>query len=200
MLENSKEGNVQRSAKFGIQAFFGGCIGCLGAWVTSVFIILLASFIFGSVFYNSIVSFGKAVKSLTEEIPSILQGNRGPFSMEQESVSATPTGTLPQLQVYMTQGDDPQGKAITSVTQAESPQMYFWVKAGKGVNVTFTLWLTNAEGSKSQFGPSFITKSDGSPRSCGRFATEAPVGDYLMQALIGNTVVGDLRFSVIPTK
>ena len=195
MNEPKKEVNLKNIGQFGVQAFFGGCIGCFGAWVTTVTIILLASLIFGSVFYNSVVN---AVNSLSKEIPAILQGAKGPFSMGQSSMPATPTGTLPALVVYITNGEDPQGKPLTTMTQSESPQTFFWVKTEKGVNTSFILWMTTPEGSSNQFGYVFTTKTDGSPRSCGRFATQAQVGEYKVQAFIGSTVVGELKFTVLP--
>jgi len=194
MDEPKKEINLKNISQFGLKAFFSGCVGCFGAWVTTVIIILLASLIFGSVFYNSVVN---AVNNLSKEIPEILQGAKGPFSMGQSSMPATPTGTLPALVVYITKGEDPQGKPLTSMTQSESPQTFFWVKTEKGVNASFILWMTTPEGSSNQFGYVFTTKTDGSSRSCGRFATQAQVGDYEVQVLIGSTIVGELKFTVL---
>ena len=195
MNEPKQEVNLKKIGQFGVQAFFGGCIGCFGAWVTTVILILLASLIFGSVFYNSVVN---AVDSLSKEIPALLQGAKGPFSMGQSSMPATPTGTLPALEVYITRGEDPQGKPLTVMTQSESPQTFFWVKTEKGVSASFILWMTTPGGSSNQFGSVFTTKTDGSPRSCGRFATQAQVGEYQIQAFIGSTIAGELKFTVLP--
>lgn len=195
MNEPKKEVNLKNIGQFSVQAFFGGCIGCFGAWVTTVTIILLASLIFGSVFYNSVVN---TVNNLSKEIPAILQGAKGPFSMGQSSMPATPTGTLPALVVYITKGEDPQGEPLTTMTQGESPQTFFWVKTEKGVSTSFILWMTTPGGSSNQFGSVFTSKTDGSPRSCGRFATQAQVGEYQIQAFIGSTIVGELKFTVLP--
>lgn len=182
--------------RFGIKSFFGGCIGCLGAWVTTVTIILLASLIFGSVFYTSVE---KLINNLSTEIPAILQGAKGPFSMGQASIPPTPTGSLPALTIFATKGSDPTSKAITVISQSESPQVYFWVKTGKGINVSFILWITTPDGNSNQFGSLYTTRSDGSPLNCGRWGTAAKPGEYKIQAFIGSTVVGDFTFDVLPT-
>ena len=195
MNESKKEFDIKNIGQFGLKAFFGGCVGCLGAWVTTVILILLASLIFGSVFYNSVVNM---VNNLTTEIPALLQGAKGPFSMGQSSMPATPTGTLPALVVYVTKGEDPQGKPLTNIAQSESPQTFFWVKTEKGVSTPFILWMTTPEGSANQFGSVFTTKTDGTSRGCGRFATQAQVGEYKVQAFVGSTIVGELKFTVLP--
>ena len=195
MNETKKQIDLKNISQFGVQAFFGGCVGCFGAWVTTVTIILLASLIFGSVFYNSVVN---AVNNLSKEIPALLQGAEGPFSMGQSSIPATPTGTLPSLVIFITKGEDPQAKPLTIMAQSESPQTFFWVKTDKGVSASFILWMTQPGGSSNQFGSVFTTKTDGSPRGCGRFATEAQVGEYQIQAFIGSTIVGELKFTVLP--
>ncbi len=195
MNEPGKRFNLKNIGQFGLKAFFGGAVGCLGAWVTTFIIISLLSLIFGSVFYNSVVN---AVNNLAKEIPQILQGARGPFTMGQSSMPATPTGTLPALVIYVTKGEDPQGQPLTNIIQSESPQIFFWVKTAKGTNASFILWMTTPEGSSNQFGSVFATRTDGSPRSCGRFATQAKVGEYQVKAFIGSTVVGELKFNVLP--
>lgn len=194
--ENPQKMDIKDMGRFGLKSFFGGCIGCLGAWVTTVIIILLASLIFGSVFYNSVINL---VSNLTKEIPAILQGAKGPFTMGQASIPPTPTGDLPALTIYATKGGDPAGKVITMISQSESPQTYFWVKTDKGISVSFILWITTPEGSSNQFGSLFTSKSDGSPLNCGRWGTAAKPGEYRIQAFIGSTVVGEYKFTVLPT-
>jgi hypothetical protein len=195
MQKSENKINLKEVGRFGLKSFFGGCVGCLGAWVTTVIIIILASLIFGSVFYNSIVNL---VSNLTREIPALLQGAKGPFTMGQSSIPPTPTGTLPALTIYATKGDDPQGKAITLTSQSESAQTYFWVKTDKGVNTSFILWITTPEGSSNQFGSLFTTKGDGTSRNCGRWGTAAKLGEYKIQAFIGSTIVGEFKLTVLP--
>jgi hypothetical protein len=187
--------DLKQAGRFGLKSFFGGCVGCLGAWVTTVIIILLASLIFGSVFYNSMVNL---VSNLTREIPALLQGAKGPFTMGQSSIPPTPTGSLPALTIYATRGEDSQSKPISVTSQSESPQTYFWVKTNAGVNTSFILWITTPEGSSNQFGSLFTTRSDGSPRNCGRWGTVAKIGEYKIQAFIGSTIVGEFKFTVLP--
>ena len=187
--------DIKGIGRFGLTSFFGGCIGCLGAWVTTVIIILIASLVFGSVFYNSVVNL---VNNLTKEIPALLQGAKGPFSMGQSSIPPTPTGNLPALTIYATKGDDAQAKVITVISQSESAQTHFWVKTEKGINTSFILWITTPEGSSNQFGGLFTTKTDGGPLSCGRWGTAAKPGEYRMQAFIGSTLVGEFKFNVLP--
>lgn len=187
--------NFKDIGRFGLTSFFGGCIGCLGAWFTTVVVILLASLVFGSVFYDSIVNLAN---NLTQEIPALLQGARGPFSMGQASIPPTPTGTLPALIIYATKGDDAQSPVISVISQSESAQTHFWVKAEKGINTSFILWITTPEGSSNQFGGLFTTKMDGNPLNCGRWGTAAKPGEYKMQAFIGSTLVGEFKFNVLP--
>lgn len=195
MQKNENKVSLKDISRFGLKSFFGGCVGCLGAWVTTVIIILLASLVFGSVFYNSIVNL---VNNLTREIPALLQGAKGPFSMGQASIPPTPTGSLPALTIYATKGDDPQANVLTVISQSESAQTYFWVKTEKGINTSFILWITTPEGSSNQFGGLFTTKMDGSPLNCGRWGTAAKAGEYKMQAFIGSTLVGEFKFNVLP--
>lgn len=186
---------IKDVGRFGLKSFFGGCVGCLGAWVTTVLIILLASLIFGSVFYNSIVNL---VNNLSQEIPALLQGAKGPFSMGQASIPPTPTGSLPALTIYATKGDDSKAKAITVISQSESARTHFWVKTEKEISTSFILWITTPDGSSNQFGGLFTTNMDGSPLSCGRWGTAAKPGEYKMQAFIGSTLVGEFKFNVLP--
>ena len=187
--------DVKEIGRFGLKSFLGGCAGCLGVWFISVVIILLASLIFGSVFYNTLVNW---IGNLSEQIPAILQGTKGPFTTGQVSIPPTPTGSLPALTIYATKGDNPKSEAITLISQSESPQTYFWVKAEKGVNTAFILWITTPQGSSNQFGSLFTTKWDGSPLNCGRWGTVAQAGEYKIQAFIGSTVVGEFKFTVLP--
>lgn len=192
--------NIKDTIKIALQSFLGGCFGCFGAMMTVVIVLLIGGLVFGSIFGSSI---SQAVNTMFEGVAqaikglsSILTGGSGPFSVGASSFPATPTGTLPQLQVFMTSGDDPQGEQLTVIPQSESTQSYFWVKAEEDVDVTFRLVLTNPDGNAAQFGTLFTTRTDGAARNCGRWVTKAPVGNYVLKAMIGNTIVGQLEFSV----
>lgn len=192
--------NFKDTVKNVSQAFINGCFGCFGAMVTVVVMLLIGGLVFGSIFGSNI---SQAVNTLFDGVAqaidglsNILQGITGPFSNSDASLMPTPTGELPSLEVFMTNGENAQGKHLTNIPQSDSPQAFFWVRTEKGVEVTFRLMLTVPDGSADQFGPLFTTKSDGQPRNCGRFATRAQVGNYTLKAMIGNTVVGELNFVV----
>ena len=199
-MSTTAQKNIRDTIKIALQSFLGGCFGCFGAIMTIVIVLLVGGLVFGSIFGSSITqavnTMFEGVAQAIKGLSSILTGGTGPFSNGQYSVSATPTGILPQLQVFMTSGDNPQGKHLTTIRQSESTQSYFWVKADEDVDVTFRLVLTNPDGTAAQFGTLFTSKTDGSPRNCGRWVTKAPIGDYVLKAMIGNTVVGQLEFSV----
>jgi len=199
-MKISAQNNLKDTLKIALQSFLGGCFGCLGAMMTIVIVLLIGGLVFGSIFGSSIT---QAVNTLFEGVAqaikglsSILTGGTGPFSNGQYSVVATPTGTLPQLEVFMTIGDSPDDQRLTVIPQSESTQAYFWVKADESVDVTFRLVLTNPDGTAAQFGTPFTTRTDGTPRNCGRWVTRAPEGNYVLKAMIGNTVVGQLDFLV----
>jgi hypothetical protein len=194
----------QEYSRFAVKSFFEGCFSCMGAIVTTVIVLTIVGLLLGSIFgptiiqtFNTVVN---GINSFLQNLISILAGNKGPFPVGNQSAFPTPTGELPPLEIYMTKGNDPLGKPLDTITQSESPQLYFWVKADKGVSVTFSLQQTRPDGSKAQFGTLFTTKTDGSPLSCGTYATLAPIGVYHMDALIGDTVVGELTFTVTPKK
>ena len=203
-MDTSKIENFQKALKFAGQSFFQGCFSCLGAMVTTVIVLTIAGLLFGSIFGATIMqavnNVAQSINTFLQNLQSIFQGNTGPFPIGDLSLPPTPTGTLPKLQLFLTQGDDSQATHLTTVPQNESPLITFWVKADQGVNTTVVLVLTRPDGSKSQFGSPLETNHDGSPLNCGRWATEAPAGDYQMDAYIGGTVVSEVTFSVSPRK
>lgn len=197
---NSMKTSIKEMFTRASQAFISGCFGCFGAMFTVVIVLLIGGLVFGGIFGSSI---SQAVSTLFDGVAqaidglsNILQGRTGPFSNGYVNLIPTPTGELPSLEVFMTVGDNANGKHITQISQSESPQAFFWVQNEDDEEVTFRLMLTEPDGSADQFGPLFTTRSDGQPRNCGRFATRAQVGRYSLKAMIGNTVVGELNFVV----
>jgi len=199
-MSTPAQNNIKDTLKITLQSFLGGCFGCFGAMLTIVVVLLVGGLVFGSIFGSSITqavnTMFEGVAQAIKGLSNILTGGTGPFFSGESSLPATPTGTLPQLQVFMTSGDNSKGKQLTAIPQSESTQSYFWVKANEDVDVTFRLVLTNPDGTAAQFGTLFTTRTDGTARNCGRWVTKAPVGDYVLKAMIGNTVVGQLEFSV----
>lgn len=199
-MSTQVQNNIKDTIKIALQSFLGGCFGCLGAITTIVIVLLVGGLVFGSIFGSSITqavnTMFEGVAQAIKGLSSILTGGSGPFSNEYTSYPPTPTGMLPRLQVFMTSGDDPKGEQLTVIQQNKSTQSYFWVKADENVDVTFRLVLTKPDGTAAQFGTLFTTRTDGTALNCGRWVTRAPIGNYVLKAMIGNTVVGQLEFSV----
>lgn len=178
--------------KFGLKAFFGGCLGCLGALSLVLIVVLLFGLVLGPKLLGSITPLFQSIQdSISHLIPSASgdSGMTGP-SVNQQS--------LPPMEVFLTMGNNPDGKHITSFSTGQTKQVYFWVRAPQGIAINFDLLMTLPDGKQTQFGPTFKTDASGKPINCGQFDSQAPVGKYKLEVTSpGNsTSAGSVAFTI----
>jgi hypothetical protein len=201
--------------KFIAKAFFGGCIGCLGAWFMTATIILVLVLVFNATIGPGLID---SVKGFFQDLPNTLfssltnsflpsdEGNAPaidvPSSLGLSSLYCPP-GEPPVLQLFMTEGNDPISEHVTQITSEQSATARFWVKAPEGVTVNFALILTHPDGTTSMFGPEsdpvFTSDPGGWPYTVGGLGSAAPIGSYNLSIYVCQHVsVASLQFEVVP--
>jgi len=182
---------MKNAFKFGIKAYFGGCIGCFGALSFILLLILIITFILGPSILNGISSFGQSLSGIFGQgtfLPNAGDSN-SPVDME----------NLPIFEVFLTQENNPDSEHVESFQSDDYKQIWFWVRAPEGIAMDFTILLTMPDQSQVQFGPTFQTDPTGSPVSCGQFGDWVPQpGKYKLEAQITNEniTVGVLEFEI----
>jgi hypothetical protein len=183
---------VKNAFNFVFKAFFGGCFGCLGVMSLLLVVILIVGLVFGSSMLNGITTF-------LQSIPAMV--TRGLSGLEGEVNGEAPaSGSVPIMEVYLTNGDDPSTEHINEFSSSQYEQVRFWVRAPQGTSTSFTLLLTMPDRSQVQFGPEFSTDPSGEPVSCGHFGDQAPsAGDYKLEVMVsGNSAsAGSVEFTVM---
>ena len=184
--------------RFCLKAFFGGCLGCLGALSVVVVLSLILGVTVGPPLLVGANELLKSVPDLFSQsfpqgfppLSGTLPANQG-FSTNKEPI--------PPFEVFLTKGDNPDVAHLTTFTQNESKQVNFWVSAPKGTSIRFELLMTIPEQGKVQFGPKFNTNSSGKPVNCGRFGDENPsIGSYTLEAIPdgSSNPAGKLKFTI----
>jgi hypothetical protein len=185
---------MKDAIKFGFKAFFGGCLGCLGVISVVLIFVVALGLIFGPQVAGGISTF-------LQSIPGIISQGLSPLSgiIPGLSDNATTIGPVPPMEVYLTIGENPNNKHITTFSAAQSKQAYFWVKAPKETSISFSLLITQPDKNKTQFGPEFKSDSTGKPINCGKFGDTAPsVGSYKLEIIPKGTssAAGSVDFKV----
>lgn len=194
--------------KFGLKAYFGGCFGCLGALTTLLVLILVFTLVLGPTAMGSMTPLMQSFPSiLSQGIPGMgapMQNDAD--NMEQiAGTEAAPHNDgnsmqqTPLMEVYLTIGNDPGGKHITSFSSAQYEQIWFWVRSPQGTATTFTLLLTMPNKSQVQFGPQFSSDPSGEPVPCGQFGDQGPEsGEYKLEVTTGkdSASAGAIEFTV----
>lgn len=205
--------------RFVSKAFFGGCFGCLGAWITSLLIIALLSAIFASTIgpglLNSIQGFFQSIPNVIDTgVQDIFNSGDGEQQIEEtqqvtpESGLTFPTLTcpndpVPQIKIFMTASNDPSGEQITQLPSDQATEAHFWVQAPEGATVKFALVLSRVDGITQIwdpiFNPTYTSDPGGLPFSVGSFKEPPLVGDYQMTAYLCSVMIGgSLEFKVTP--
>jgi len=194
---------VKATLKYLLKAYFGGCVGCLGALSTVAALILGFAVVLGP-------QLGGALQQAPVMLAPLLSGPAGaaggpPTGLPggpgatMPTPAPTPTGTLPRLEVWLTKENRPDAPAIAMFRAGETTKGYIWARGPKGTTVSFDLWMAAPNGSKERFGPAGVFRTDpgGGPVSCGEVAGPPPVkGIYTLEAVIGTTSVGSTTFTV----
>lgn len=208
---------MKNALKFVTKAFFGGCFGCLGAWIMTVLVIALLAVIFattiGPGLVNSVTGF---VSSIPNMLGNTVQGlfsgggggnEGGGVSTPQQGLHfanlTCPSDPAPQLKVFLTKGNDPTAEHLNQISAGNSTSARFWVQAPEGVTVKFDLLMTMPNGTAQVWGPSdhpeFTSDPGGLPFSVGGFGSPAQEGQYELTIYLCDTATaGSLVFQVSP--
>ena len=183
---------MKNAFKFGLKAFFGGCLGCFGALTFILILLLVITLVIGPNVFGGISSFIQSFSNLLHMGGISLPGSENTNSnIDMEN--------LPVFEVFLTGENDPNAAHVETFSQSEFKQIWFWVRAPQGISLNFTLLMTMPDHSQVQFGPTFTTDSTGNPQSCGQFGDFAPQsGKYKLEAqLEGMSVtVGEIEFEI----
>ena len=185
---------MKDAIKFGLKAFFGGCLGCLGV----ISIVLIFVLVLGLIFGTQVAG---GVSTFLQSIPNIISQGLSPLSGIIPGLPNTSTtvGPVLPMEVYLTIGENPNNKHITSFSTAQIKQIYFWVKAPKEAAISFTLQLTQPDKNKTQFGPEFRSDPTGKQVNCGQFGVTVPsTGSYKLEVIPNgiSTAAGSVDFKV----
>jgi hypothetical protein len=185
---------MKDAINFGFKAFFGGCLGCFGVISVVLIFVVVLGLIFGPQVAGGISTF-------LQSIPGIISQGLSPLSgiIPGMSGNSTTVGPVPPMEVYLTIGDNPNNKHITTFTAAQFKQVFFWVKAPKDANISFTMLITQPDKNKTQFGPEFKSDPTGKPVNCGQIGGAAPsAGSYKLEIIPKgtSTAAGSVDFKV----
>jgi hypothetical protein len=202
---------MKNALRFVAQAFFGGCFGCLGAWITTVLIIVLLGIIFSSSSGSGLLG---SVSGFVQSIPNMLGNTIGEVLNEDGGSNSPQAGMhyteLPcpkdppqDLTIFLTVGNDPTTEHISQISTGNSTNARFWVQAPQWVAVKFVLVITHPDGSTQVFGPpdhpEFTSDPGGLPFSVGGFGSPAELGDYQLTIYVCDSITaGSLYFQVTP--
>lgn len=177
--------------KYGLKAYFGGCLGCLGVFSMFLVVVVIFSLVFGPQLMGGITTFLQSIQG------AVSQG-LSPFSGSTPSGSMNPARIEP-MEVFLTMENNPEATHITSFSVAQSDQVYFWVRTQQDEVVYFNILLTFPDGNQHQFGPTFQTSGVDEPTNCGQFSGQAPqTGQYKLEVmpLGGSSPVASIEFTV----
>lgn len=172
--------------KYCLKAYLGGCLGCFGA-ISLVFVVLL--------FLGLL--FGAQFTSIIQSIPGLV--SQGLSSIGRESDVGNNPAQVQPMEVYLTLGNDPESKHITSFMTSQYDQIHFWVSTRQEETVNFTLLITFPDGTQHQFGPTFKTLGAKKPVPCGQFGQETPpIGEYKLEVMPSgsSSAVGSIVFNI----
>jgi hypothetical protein len=210
---------MKNALNFVSKAFFGGCFGCLGAWITTVLVIALVAAIFASTIGPGLVN---SVQGFFQNVPNIINnGMQDIFSSGggDQQVEQTPQVTpesgltfpsltcpndpVPQIKIFLTASKDPTSEHLTQIPLDGSTEAHFWVQAPQGATVKFVLVLSRVDGITQiwdpVFNPDYTSDPGGLPFSVGSFSEPPLVGDYQMTAYLCSVMIGgSLDFTVTP--
>ncbi len=185
---------MKDAIQFGLKAFFGGCLGCLGVISVMLVFVLVLGLIFGPQVAGGISTFLQSISNIISQGLSPLSG-----IVPGISGNSTTIGPVPPMEVYLTIGENPNNKHITSFSTAQTKQIYFWVKAPKEAAISFSLLITQPDKNKTQFGPEFKSDPTGKSVNCGQFGATAPsTGSYKLEVIPNgtSTAAGSVDFKV----
>lgn len=191
-------GPVKATLKYLLKAYFGGCVGCLGALSVVAALVVGLAVVLGPQLGGVLQLAPATLAPLLSGPAGAAGGLPGGPGVTMPPPAPTPTGTLPRLEVWLTQENRPDAPAIATFKAGETTRGYIWARGPKGATVSFDLWMTAPNGSRGPFGPAGVFRTDpsGGPVSCGESGLPPLKGTYTLEAVIGTTSVGSTTFAV----
>jgi len=175
-----------KAIRFAFKSFFAGFFGCLGIIAILAIVILVIGLVLG----ESLVS---GLSGLVGSLTGLLPGGNLPAVQPAQPYA----GPIPEMEVFLTKGENPDDERITSFSVRESEQVFFWVRAEEGTDLRFELILTSPSQEEIQFGPTFNTDPNGRPVNCGQIQNPPP-GDYHLRVVPegSSTTVATVSFTI----
>jgi hypothetical protein len=186
---------MRDALRFALKSFFGGCLGCLGALVLVTIVALLLSLVLGPKISGTVNTF---IQSLQESVSHLIPSPSENTPIPSPTLPSMNQQQFPPMDVFLTLGNYPDSKHITSFSVGQTKQVYFWARAPQGADFYFGLLLTQPDGKQTPFGPMFRTNTTGKAIPCGQFESQATVGNYRLDVtLVGSSyLAGSVEFKV----
>ncbi|MCL4459004.1 MAG: hypothetical protein M1136_08110 [Chloroflexi bacterium] len=196
--------------RYALKAFFGGCLGCLGAWFAT-FSLIAALLVVGLVSgvpqaaVGGLADLGKTISSEIKQIfsafpPGILPGGGppgSPFPPEGGPPGFGPpaSGTPSATGVTVTLIKQPGGPPETSFSTLDDIEV--WVSAPRGSKAKYTARLVDMQG-KELVSKTYNASPFGSATGYGNYNADhkLPTGSYKIEVLEDGRLVYTLNFTV----
>ena len=177
---------MKDALNFGLKSFFAGFLGCLGVIVMGLLAAAVFLFAFRSQIQSMQAEVSESIQSipdqLSEALPDMGPGGPGAPGAEEEA-STRPSGEGPDLFIFLTEGEDPNGQKINTFTKTQAKNVSIWVQSPPETSVNFRLELVIPDGTAYPFGEAYQTDPSGKPVMCGKLdAPDPPTGMYMLKA------------------
>jgi hypothetical protein len=150
----------------------------LGALSVIAILGLVIGLIFGSQIMSVIPAIFQTSPQTGVQMPNPT-GNNQPDSIINNDI-----GSELSMEIFLTEGNDPNGKRLTSFSSEQTKDIHCWVKPPQGIALEFIIMVTLPNGSQSQFGPRFTSDPSGEPVNCGQFnEANPPLGKYTLEVI-----------------
>jgi hypothetical protein len=169
---------MKENIRFALKSYLAGCLGCLGALSVIAVLALVIGLIFGSQIMSLIPAIFQTSPQTNIQMPNE-SGNNEPDNIINNDI-----GSELSMDVYLTEGNDPNGKRLTTFSSDQTKDIYCWVKPPQGITLEFIIMITLPNGSQSQYGPKFVSDPSGEPVNCGQFnEANPPLGEYQLDVI-----------------
>ncbi|MEW6567711.1 MAG: hypothetical protein AB1449_06015 [Chloroflexota bacterium] len=132
---------IRDSLKYLVKAYLGGCFGCLGASSAMIALLVVAVLVLGPRAAGALQQFPGLLGPILSE-SGCAQGGPAVAPGTSHAPAATPTGALPQLEMWLTEVENPDAPASTTLEFGDATPAHTWVRGPRGASVSFDLWMT----------------------------------------------------------
>jgi hypothetical protein len=169
---------MKESIRFALKSYFAGFLGCLGALSVIAILALIIGLIFGSQIMSFIPNFFQTSPQTGFQAPNISEPDQPDDIINSDTVSKL------DMEIYLTEGNDPTGEHLTTFSSAQTKDIHCWVKPPQEIALEFIIMITLPNSSQSQFGPRFLSDTSGEPMNCGQFSeANPPLGEYKLEII-----------------